>query len=117
MQTLLVQGTKNTPQITFHCGILRITGNSLTSDAGRFYFPIIEKISDWVIKKQIRKIIIQLKFINTPSSRELEKILRIFEISGLGEIDYYYGKGDLIWKSEGEQLKSSFPIVNLIEIE
>ncbi len=117
MQTLLIEQTEKTPQITFHCGVLRITGKSITQDAGRFYFPVIKKLSDWIDKKEIKKIIIQLKFVNLPSFRELEKIIKIFEISSLGKIDYYYGKNDIIWKAKGEQLKSDFPIVELIEAD
>jgi hypothetical protein len=116
MKTFLIEETEKTPRITFHCGVLRICGKSITSDAGKFYFPVIENLIELIEKKQIRKIIVNLEFINASSYRELEKIFRIFEISGLGQIDYYYNKKDLIWKVQGEQIKLDFEILNLIEI-
>jgi len=117
MNSLVIQKTDSTPEITFLAnGHLKIFGRSLPEDVHKFYDPII----DWVknLKKDIVKVDLKLEYLNTSSTKKvLNLLLALEENKDILEVkvNWYYEFDDLemeelggIYNDELERIKLSF---------
>jgi SiaC family regulatory phosphoprotein len=117
MNSLVIQKTDSTPEITFLAnGHLKIYGRSLPEDVHKFYDPII----DWVknLKKEVVKVDLKLEYLNTSSTKKvlnlliaLEENKEILEVN----VNWHYEFDDLemeelggIYKDELERVKLHF---------
>lgn len=78
MQSLIIEPTNYTPQVTFETsGNMSIRGRSLMLDAIQFYNPLI----DWASRLNTPKVSlsIELDYLNTSSSKKLHELLKILD--------------------------------------
>jgi hypothetical protein len=101
MDSLLIEGTLNTPSVRFEHseGLLEIKGRSICEDACGFYEPIIHWIEEY--KKnpnEYTTVNIHLEYFNSSSAKNifhaLKKIVSIPEAKEKVTINWYYDAGD-----------------------
>jgi hypothetical protein len=99
MDSIKIQKTNQTPQITLESGFIEISGRSIPEDPVAFYRPVM----DWLVKYSTDaagKTTINLRFeyINTSSSKALHNILKVlndaYDDSHKMELNWYYEVGD-----------------------
>ena len=102
MKKIELKGTYQTPKMVFDLknGVIKILGRSSMVDPGDFYPTIISFIQDYCkIPQQKTRLIIDLEYYNTLSSRYLLKIIdEIVKIEYKAgykvEVDWYYDEED-----------------------
>jgi len=117
------KGTDEIPYLKFEedKGLLEIRGKSTCSDIVDFYQPLLEKMEDYVKNPRDIKLIIDLEYFNTKSSKlllNLFKILSSVVDSGFKfKVDWYYDEDDEDILEAGEDYKSILKkaIFNFIE--
>lgn len=123
MNSLVIQKTDSTPEITFlNKGELKITGRSLPEDVHKFYDPLIE----WVKRLETDKVKIDLKleYLNTSSTKKvLNLLIALDENPNLKHIDinWYYEFDDLEMEDlggiyEDELKRAKFHFIEGVDI-
>lgn len=77
MQDLYIEATDKTPLVKclYSSGTVAISGRSLPEDAARFWFPVIQWISDYYRNPQEDTfVILNLEYLNSASSSMLHKL-------------------------------------------
>jgi len=97
--SIIKESTKRTPRIILEPGRIFIMGRSIPENPGEFYRPVLEWLSEYVVKyKGKSKIDIGFEYINTSSTKWIYTILK--ELAGLNEISdnasvtWYFEQGD-----------------------
>jgi hypothetical protein len=97
--SIIKDSSKRTPRIILEPGRVFIMGRSIPENPGEFYRPVLEWISEYVVKyKGKSKIDIGFEYINTSSTKWIYTILK--ELAGLNEISdnasvtWYFEQGD-----------------------
>ncbi len=97
--SIIKEPTKRTPRIILEPGRIFIMGRSIPENPGEFYRPVLEWLSEYVVKyKGKSKIDIGFEYINTSSTKWIYTILK--ELAGLNEISdnasvtWYFEQGD-----------------------
>jgi hypothetical protein len=82
MEPLIIEGTKNTPEIKFDIktGKFSIIGNSIPEDVLSFYTPIFRWLEDYISNPcPLTDLSIKLSYFNSASSKTLLDILNMLE--------------------------------------
>lgn len=82
MQDLYIEATDKTPLVKclYSSGTVAISGRSLPEDAARFWFPVIQWISDYYRNPQEDTfVILNLEYLNSASSSMLHKLFFALE--------------------------------------
>jgi len=97
--SIIKDSTKRTPRIILEPGRIFIMGRSIPENPVEFYKPVLEWLSEYVVKYRGKsKIEIGFEYINTSSTKWIYTILK--ELSGLDEIcnnasvTWYFEQGD-----------------------
>ncbi len=97
--SIIKDSTKRTPRIVLEPGRIFIMGRSIPENPGEFYRPVLEWLSEYVVKyKGKSKIEIGFEYINTSSTKWIYTILK--ELAGHNEIcdnasvTWYFEQGD-----------------------
>jgi len=97
--SIIKDSTKRTPRIILEPGRIFIMGRSIPENPVEFYRPVLEWLSEYVVKYRGKsKIEIGFEYINTSSTKWIYTILK--ELSGLDEIcnnasvTWYFEQGD-----------------------
>jgi hypothetical protein len=97
--SIIKDSSKRTPRIILEPGRIFIMGRSIPENPGEFYRPVLEWMSEYVVKyKGKSKIDIGFEYINTSSTKWIYTILK--ELAGLNEISdnasvtWYFEQGD-----------------------
>ncbi|MFN8206485.1 MAG: DUF1987 domain-containing protein [Bacteroidales bacterium] len=123
MDSLKIQKSNQTPQITLEPGYIEISGRSIPEDPVAFYRPVME----WLVKygkETAPNTVINLKFeyINTSSSKALHNILKVLNDSYDDQhkmvLNWYYEVGDDDMYELGQFFQPYLRIpINFIETE
>lgn len=109
MENLYIKSTEFTPEVDFNFekGYLKLSGESYSELALKFYLPILDKLETFLSQTD-KKVIFDFKlsYFNTNSSKrilDIIKTLKEFEERG-GDvtINWYYTEGDFDLKEEVE---------------
>jgi hypothetical protein len=111
MNTLIIDGTKETPRIHFDPGnnIFEMSSRSLPEDADEFYIPIIRWLENYIERpNSMTNFTFKLDYYNTASARYITRIVKILD--KLGEehdvkVYWYYREIDEDMQSMGEEYK------------
>lgn len=103
MRTLLIASTAKTPQIEFDAGQnqLTLTGRSIPENAVDFYRPVL----DWTHCLEADtplKVMVQLEYFNTSSSKCLLDLFKRLETSDAVEVMWYFDSDDEDMLEAGE---------------
>jgi len=97
--SIIKDSTKRTPRIILEPGRIFIMGRSIPENPVEFYRPVLEWLSEYVVKYRGKsKIEIGFEYINTSSTKWIYTILK--ELSGLDElcnnarVTWYFEQGD-----------------------
>ena len=105
MKRILLQGTSNTPEVSFDekTGVLEIKGVSRFDDAMYFYDELVSKIAFLLLKKQIKQVHFCFVYFDSLSSR---KLIKIFDSLGNSnqhlEIMWNYQEDDAGYLEDGQ---------------
>jgi hypothetical protein len=96
METLTIQATSHTPEVTFNSnGLLKLEGRSYPEDAANFYNPLIEYVKELTVKSITMDI--YLEYINTASSKKLLHMMQVLDdmedITAI-HVNWHYEEGD-----------------------
>ncbi|MCK4699455.1 MAG: DUF1987 domain-containing protein [Bacteroidales bacterium] len=126
MEPISFEGTPKTPTVNFNAdnGIVEIKGRSIPENSIEFYKPLV----DWLEKykenaKPMTKVIIQLEYFNTSSSKCIldvfKKLEAIHKAKNPVEINWYYEEDDEDMLEAGEDYESiirvPFKMVEIVE--
>ncbi len=126
MEPISFEGTPKTPTVNFNAdnGIVEIKGRSIPENSIEFYKPLV----DWLEKykenaKPMTKVIIQLEYFNTSSSKCIldvfKKLEAIHKAKNPVEIHWYYEEDDEDMLEAGEDYESiirvPFKMVEIVE--
>lgn len=125
MEKFYLKPTNKTPEIIFdsEIGLLKISGRSIPENSLEFYDAALKWIEDYVKKPQpATKIIINLEYFNTSSSKCLVDIFRKLEkINKTGNqavIEWYFNEEDEDMQESGEDFKEIIKIpINLVKVK
>lgn len=103
MRTLLIASTAKTPQIEFDAeqNQLTLTGRSIPENAVDFYRPVL----DWTHCLEADtplKVMVQLEYFNTSSSKCLLDLFKRLETSDAVEVMWYFDSDDEDMLEAGE---------------
>ncbi len=123
MQALRINGTKNSPSVTFDLtnNLFMIGGTSRPENAVAFYAPAIKWLSDleaWVDKntEELKPMIFNFNFeyINSVSVKILFDIFKLLQQINTKskniEVNWYFKKGDVDMKETGEEYQKLLTI-------
>ena len=119
MNSLVIQKTDSTPEITFlNKGELTIMGRSLPEDVHKFYDPLIE----WVKKLEVDKVKLDLKleYLNTSSTKKVLNLLMSLDNNDRVEqvdVNWYYEYDDIEMEDLGEIYKEELKRIKFHFIE
>ena len=109
MDKLIIEGTKNTPDVLFDLnGVWKMKGRLITEDAEKFFIPIM----NWMNELSFKNIefTINLDYLNTSASKFLFTLLRLLdencEIDKI-HINWYYEDDDEDHHEVGEYFEES----------
>lgn len=78
MENFEIKETRSTPTVKFMaCGILIITGKSMSEDSVCFYEPLIDTMKEFVKTNNSIEITIEMDYVNTVSSKMLLTLLKV----------------------------------------
>jgi len=109
MDNLQIDGTRQTPEISFNAesGILKLDGRSIPENTFEFFTPVLNWLDEYVSSapdKVVAKI--NLEYFNTSSSKYILEILkRLKVILGEGKdvlVEWYYEEDDEEMMETGE---------------
>lgn len=97
MIKLELKPTKDTPEVSFEKGLLKITGRSTSLTSKEFFEPLLKWIDDYISNDFVKtEIHIKLEFFNTRTSKELLFLLRRFNNKDCKILWYYeYDDNDI----------------------
>lgn len=98
-ESYLIEGTKYTPEIKFHHGILEINGVSIPENASSFYEPLNTAIEKYCnVPNSETTINISLFYFNTSSLKSLLALFSLFEKihnkRSRVKVNWYYDAND-----------------------
>ncbi len=112
MRNMIIHSEDYTPKVILdkENGVFEISGSSLPEDANVFYNPIIEWLHQYGESPNSQtKVIFNLDYINSSSSKKLVDILfvleKIFKNGANIEVHWTYDKEDDIMESVGLSFK------------
>jgi len=113
METLVIEGTDDTPKITLDkkSGLFEISGRSLSEDSVEFYKPVLEWINHYAKDPNPTTVFVfKLEYSNTASSKLIQDIMNALEkIKGIKIIWYY--------QEEDEDMEQAgYEFAELVEI-
>lgn len=112
MRNLIIDGTKETPEIEFADGVFTMSGRSLPEDADYFYKPICQYLEEFVNDNRLMIFNFEMDYYNTMSMRYLSKIFSIINEgykSGKGVvINWFYRRCDENMQELGEGYKDIY---------
>ena len=78
MDSLNIQGTKDTPSVLFikDKGILMIAGRSIPENPILFYTPILDEVKEFAKGTKALLLSLELEYMNTSSAKFLKDIIR-----------------------------------------
>ena len=112
MNNLLIESTKNTPEVSFNVdGRLKISGRSIPEDPTQFYDILFEWIYFYCQEpSDITTLDIELEYFNSGSSKAMLHILRaLVDLTKKGKklsVNWYYEEGDDDIMERGEYYES-----------
>lgn len=121
MEKINLEGSHSTPKVLLDHeeGLVEIRGKSIPENAIKFFQPIIEWLKVYSQNpKQTTKVVLQIDYFNTSSSKCILQILKILErISAKYEVgvDWYYKDEDMYEIGEDYQLLIKLPF-NMLEL-
>ncbi|RLD44866.1 MAG: nuclear pore complex subunit [Bacteroidetes bacterium] len=109
MDNLIIEGTRQTPEINFdvESGILKLEGRSIPENTFEFFTPVLNWL-DAYVNSSPDKIVakINLEYFNTSSSKyilEILKKLKVFKVEGTEVlVEWYYEEDDEEMMETGE---------------
>jgi hypothetical protein len=123
MNELIIQSTKKTPLVKIKPeeGVLLMGGMSCSENAGAFYQPILEFLTEERVKK-IKTLEFKFKYFNTSSAKCILDVLENFaRINSIGEdctVNWYYEKDDEEMQDSGEIFGQMLEVeFNFVEAE
>ena len=109
--------TEKTFGISVENGKLKIEGRSIPQDAGAFFRPVFEKITDWAQEKTEVIIDAYIEYFNTASISWLFDLFSWFNEQNVKTtINWYYEEGDERMLLVGEHYKNLFTAYENITI-
>lgn len=109
METLIIKGTNETPDINFDKGaaVFSITGKSLPEDVKEFFNPVVQWIQEYAESPNPETVLkVKMDYFNTASSKMLLEIFEVFknihEAGNKVTIDWYYQEDDEDMQDAGE---------------
>lgn len=122
MEKIVYEGSHSTPKVVFdHSkGLIEIRGKSIPENAIKFFHPLIEWLKEYAHNPcDITRVVLQIDYFNTSSSKCILQILKILErISAKYEVvvDWIYRDEDMYEIGEDYQLLIKLPF-NMLELE
>lgn len=112
MEALRIDGTKQTPLISFDgdTGVLEISGRSIPENSFDFYNPILIWLDEYGSSPQAKTVLqIKLEYFNTSSSKYilevLKKIKNMHEKGASVLVEWYHDPDDEEMMETGEDYK------------
>lgn len=115
MEKIVYEASSGTPKVIFdhESGLIEIRGKSIPENAIKFFHPLIEWLKDYAHNpKDTTKVVLQIDYFNTSSSKCILQILKILErISAKHEVlvDWIYRDEDMYEIGEDYQLLIRLP--------
>ena len=110
METLLLEGTEDTPKIVLdrNSKVFEISGRSLPEDVMAFYQPVLTWLDVFALSPDGPvQLIIKLEYFNTASSKLiLDILMKLEELHDNGTpvtVNWYYDKQDADMQEAGEE--------------
>jgi hypothetical protein len=108
MKKLIIDKTKNTPQIIFNkeANNFEISGRSLPEEVTSFFSPVFDWLEEYIANPNDKTVFkLKLEYVNSSTRRVLQEILTVLErIKAQGKdiiIAWYYLEDDLEMKEVG----------------
>jgi hypothetical protein len=120
LKPFIIAATDDTPKVVLDNveNIFEIAGRSLPEDAGKFYNPVIEWASKYVIStKKNTEIRFNLDYYNSSSARLIVKFLiefeKLLDSKYSVNVIWTYKENDEVMKERGEEIKNviKLPVV------
>ena len=126
MEPISFEGTPKTPTVNFNAdtGIVEIKGRSIPENSIEFYKPLVDWLEEDTENAQpMTKVIIQLEYFNTSSSKCIldvfKKLEAVHKAKNPVEINWYYEEDDEDMLEAGEDYESiirvPFKMVEIVD--
>lgn len=126
MEPISYEGTPKTPSVNFNAndGVIEIKGRSIPENSIEFYKPLVDWLEEYKNNaKPQTKVIIQLEYFNTSSSKCIldvfKKLEAIHKAKNPVEIQWYYEEDDEDMLEAGEDYESiirvPFKMVEIVD--
>ena len=113
METLLIDGTEETPQVEFNTetSVYSISGRSLPEDATKFYDQLVDLVKAFSEKpKSEFTLNINLDYFNSSSAKQLVELMILLEALDKKEckvkIIWLYEEEDELMETRGKEIES-----------
>lgn len=113
METLLIDGTEETPQVEFNTetSVYSISGRSLPEDATKFYDQLVDWVKAFSEKpKSEFSLNINLDYFNSSSAKQLVELMILLEALDKKEckvkIIWLYEEEDELMETRGKEIES-----------
>jgi hypothetical protein len=113
METLLIDGTEETPQVEFNTetSVYSISGRSLPEDATKFYDQLVDWVKAFSEKpKSEFTLNINLDYFNSSSAKQLVELMILLEALDKKEckvkIIWLYEEEDELMETRGKEIES-----------
>jgi hypothetical protein len=113
METLLIDGTEETPQVEFNTetSVYSISGRSLPEDATKFYDQLVDWVKAFSEKpKSEFTLNINLDYFNSSSAKQLVELMILLEVLDKKdckvEIIWLYEEEDELMETRGKEIES-----------
>lgn len=110
MESLIIKGTDDTPEIIFNKdeGVFSITGKSLPEDVIEFYTPVFSWLEKYVADPlEVTNFTVKIVYFNSASQRALNEIFTILCRLGMKdkqvEVVWYFHQDDEEIQEAGEE--------------
>ena len=118
MKALYIEPTDVTPELKFEpdSGVFHIIGNSLPEKSVEFYEPIIDWANHFFYSSDVPESVtidFKLHYYNTPSSKQIARLLKIIETSPFSEnitINWFYDEEDFDMLEAGQRYSNMLKI-------
>jgi hypothetical protein len=99
LDSIEINATRVTPEISFGEGLLMIKGRSITETAAEFYRPLLEWVDKYVAETNINtRIVLSFDFINTASTKwiyaMIKKLANYHDVHKQVKVEWFYENGD-----------------------
>ena len=113
METLLIDGTEETPQVEFNTetSVYSISGRSLPEDATKFYDQLVDWVKSFSEKpKSEFALNINLDYFNSSSAKQLVELMILLEALDKKDckvkIIWLYEEEDELMETRGKEIES-----------